>query len=148
MLHGLMVLCWWVWLLHSDSQLQSCILDECLHKWWHLVVAQVEECTTYHSYDESLVALYLLLEFPALVVLGAHPCNELEGFVCHDEGAGVVCAEVIHSLGEDEFPKLRADELHGLQLRLEFHLHIPDEQIYDLLSKTVTHMLNILDGFG
>jgi hypothetical protein len=54
----------------------------------------------------------------------AHASYQLKAIVQYYKGAGIVGAEVVDGLGEGELPELCANELHSLQLRLEFHLHI------------------------
>ncbi len=58
------------------------------------------------------------------MVLAAHPPDKFEGVIQNDEGARIIRAKVIHTLGEGKFPKLCTQKFHGLQLGLEFDLHV------------------------
>lgn len=58
------------------------------------------------------------------MILAAQSSDQLEGIIKDYEGARIVCAEVVHRFGECELPEFGAQEFHGLQLCLEFDLHI------------------------
>jgi hypothetical protein len=89
-----------------------------------LIVPQIHYGTSYHPDHERLVALDLIFKLLGLVILAAQSSDQLEGIIKYYEGASIVCAEVVNRFGECELPEFGAQELHGLQLRLEFDLHI------------------------